>query len=243
MTAAFAAALLDPGLPVPPGLTDPAGRPAGRRFAIYRNNVVVGLTEALATGFPALRRQLGEAEFRALAQAFLRANPPASPLLMFYGAALPRFVAGAGPLAERPWLADLARLDQALRESYHAADAPGVDAAALAALPPERLLAARIRLAPSLRLLSSPWAIHDLWSATGPLTPEARPTDLLILRPGFDPVPHELPPGGGAFVAALRDGQTLAAAMDAAGPDHPLSVTWTLLLTGGALAAIEEPAS
>jgi hypothetical protein len=210
---------------------------------VYRNNVVVGLTEALVVGFPALRRQVGDEEFRALAQAFLRAHPPATPLLMFYGAALPDFMARARPLAGRPWLADLARLDQALRESYHAADATPVDAAALAALPPERLLAARFCLAPALRLLSSPWAIHDLWSAEGPLTPLARLTDILILRPGFDPVPHPLPTGGGAFVAALRDRKTLAGAMDAAGPEHPLTETWTLLLTGGALTAIEETAA
>jgi Putative DNA-binding domain len=240
MTAGFAAALLDPDRPVPAGLTDPAGRPAGRRFSVYRNNVVASLCEALATGFPALHRQLGDEAVRALAGIFVRAHPPASPLLMFYGAALPGFLERFRPLADRPWLADLARLELALRESYHAADAAALDAAAMSALPTGRLLAARFRVAPALQLLRSGWPVLDLWRADGPLRPERRAQDILILRPVFDPEPHLLPPGSAAFVDALRAGQSLGDAMEAAGPDHPFAETWTRLLTGGALTAIEE---
>ena len=43
----FKTALFDPAVMPPAGLSDPAGRPAGKRFDIYRNNVVVSLTEAL----------------------------------------------------------------------------------------------------------------------------------------------------------------------------------------------------
>lgn len=240
MTGAFAAALLDPGRAVPAGLTDPAGRPAGRRFAVYRNNVVVGLTEALATAFPSVCRQLGADSFARLAGVFVRAHPPSSPLLMFYGDALPGFLAGFQPLADRPWAADLARLDLALRESYHAADAAALDAAAIAALPPDRLLAARVRLSPALRLVLSSFPLLDLWRAEGAPAEPPCGQDILVLRPGFDPQPHALPPGGAGFVAALLAGRSLGEAMDAAGSGHPLAETWTLLLTGGALTALEE---
>ncbi len=238
MSTEFAAALLDPGRAVPEGLTGPGGVPAGRRFSVYRNNVVVSLIEALLTGFPATCRQLGERDFRALAGVFLRVHPPTSPLLMFYGAALPGFLEGFAPLRRRPWLADLARLEIALRESYHAADAMPLEAAALAALPPGRMLAAGFGLAPSLRLLSSPWPVLDLWRAETPAAPAHAAQDLVVLRPAFDPEPHILPPGGARFLAALADGLPLGAAIDAAGPDHPLSETWTLLLTRGALTSI-----
>lgn len=43
----FAAALLDPKRAVPPNLVGPDGEPTTKRFAVYRNNVMVGLVEAL----------------------------------------------------------------------------------------------------------------------------------------------------------------------------------------------------
>ncbi len=57
---AFRAAILDADRPAPPDLQDGLGRPAKRRFNVYRNNVAVSLTEALEAGFPAVARLLGE---------------------------------------------------------------------------------------------------------------------------------------------------------------------------------------
>ena len=45
--AQFVPALLDPEAAIPPGLVDRAGRAAGKRFDVYRNNVAVGLADAL----------------------------------------------------------------------------------------------------------------------------------------------------------------------------------------------------
>ena len=61
---AFGAALLDPDLPLPAGVTGPNGKKAQRRFAVYRNNVTVGLVDALAAIFPAIQRLVGEGFFR-----------------------------------------------------------------------------------------------------------------------------------------------------------------------------------
>jgi hypothetical protein len=237
MTSAFAAALLDPARPAPERLTDPQGRPAGRRFDVYRNNVTVGLIEALAKGFPALRRALGADDFRQVARLFLRRHPPQSPVLFRYGHELPAFLGRLAPLQDRPWLADLARLDLALVDSYHAADAAPAAPETLAALSPDRLLAARVALAPSLRLLRSDWPLFDLWQGGAP---SGKAQDVIVLRPEFDPEPHLLPPGGAVFVAALREGAVLGEAMAAAGPDHPLAATWTLLLTRGAVISLHE---
>jgi Putative DNA-binding domain len=244
----FTEALLDPARPPPPGLVDPAGRPAGRRFDIYRNNVTLSLIEALESGFPATAKLLGEDGFRYYARLFARAHPPSSPVLMLYGEGFAEFLADTEPAQRYGFLPDTARLELAIRQSYHSADAAPIDPAALAAMPPDRLMAARIVLAPSLRLVRSPWPIHAIWRANmadGP-TPAMRAEDVLVTRPQWDPAPQLLPPRGAEFVAALVArtpfGEAAEAAAAVAGETFELGAILQLLIANGAIAAIEDPA-
>jgi hypothetical protein len=245
---AFRRAILDPLAPVPDGLRDGQGRPAGRRFAVYRNNVAVGLSDALADGFPALRAILGEDEFRAMAAACLRLYPPKSPLMMEYGAELPAFLEAATQSADHPWLADLARLECALRASYHAADAPVLSPADLSTLPPEQLGGARFTLHPSVHQVRSDWPVASLWRAartgqtSGLSTPDRRSENALIARQGFDPDVHLLLPGDATFVDRLRQGATLeteAVAAQTSAPDHDPTPILTLLMTTDCLTGVE----
>lgn len=241
-TPAFSAALLDPALAVPAGLTGPDGRAAGRRFSVYRNNVAVGLTDALRAGFPVVLKLVGDEFFAAMAGVFLRAHPPRSPLIMLYGAEFADFVAAFPPAAGLPYLADVARLEQALRQSYHAADNDPPDPGLLNGLAPERLLAMGLRLAPATAVLRSAWPVHAIWQANMhaiPLPRDLGPQDVLITRPAFDPVPERLPPGGAAIIAALQAGAALADA-HAASPDADLGAIFTLLLRTNAIAALTE---
>ena len=79
--------------------------------------------------------------------------------MMFYGTDMPGFLARFEPTSRIGYLPDVARLELALRESYHAADAAPVDPAILQATPAETLMASRVGLAPSLRLLRSRWPV------------------------------------------------------------------------------------
>jgi len=235
---AFREALLDGAQPVPDGLTDGAGRPAGRRYAVYRNNVAVALREALETGFPACVSLIGAENFAKVAGLYLRQSPPASPLMMHYGADFPAFLAEFPPLQHIGYLADIARLELAMRHSYHAADATPLDPTRLQGLSEEALMSAQLVLAPATRLIRTPWPLLQIYrfaTVPGSPKPQATPEDVLITRTEFDPQPHALPPGGGAFVAALAAGQPFGAAMDAAGDDFDLPATLSLLLTQGAL--------
>ena len=237
---AFRAALLDAAQPVPDGLLDSTGRAAGRRYAVYRNNVAVSLREALGTGFPAVAGLLGPENFAYAAGRYLREEPPDSPLMMQYGAGFPDFLARQEALARWGYLPDVARLELALRRSYHAADAAPMDPAALQGLSEEALDGARFGIAPAVKLLRSDWPVLSFWRyALRPGSPAPLPEaqDVAILRPGFDPEPHCLPQGGAAFLAALGAGQTFADAVDAAGDGLDLHASFTLLLQGGALTA------
>jgi hypothetical protein len=240
----FAAALLDPEHAVPANLRGPDGAPAGRRFSVYRNNVAVGLKEALAQAFPVLRKLLGEAFFDAMAGVFLRAHPPSSPLMMAYGVEMPAFLAGFPPVAHLGYLPDVARLEIALRESYHAADATPIVPGDLAGIAPAELAALRVTLAPALRLLRSAWPVHGIWSANthGTPVPDLRvPEDVLVTRPAWEPLPLPLPKGGHAFVVALAAQASLGDAVQAAGDDFDLAATIAMLMDGGAITGLKAP--
>ncbi|MBE1283192.1 MAG: DUF2063 domain-containing protein [Rhodobacteraceae bacterium] len=240
----FTAALMDPVHAIPDGLTDAENRPAGRRFDVYRNNVAVSLTEALHTAFPVIAKLLGKQNMDGLAGVFLRKHPPLSPLLMFYGEAFPDFLAGIEQLNHIGYLADVARLELALRHAYHAADATPIKAEALAQLAPEDLMTTTVTLAPAMQVLTSDWPIFDIWqynTQDGADKPRAQAQDVLITRPEYDPLPQLLPPGGAAWIQALQAGQTIGEAHDTAltaNPDFDLGATLALLLQGGALTTL-----
>lgn len=233
---ALAAALLNPDAALPGGLIDPLGRPATRRFNVYRNNVAAGLTRALEAGFPVVRRLVGDEFFGAMAAIHLRAHPPRRPILMLYGADFPDFPAGFPPVMHLGYLPCMARLELAMRHSYHAGDATP--------LPPEalglHLMTARLHLAPSLRLLRSVWPIWSIWQAntTGGATPQMRPEDVVLLRPGFDPKPHLIPPATADFLAALLQNRTLGEAIHSAGPQFDLTEASKLLVANHAITGI-----
>lgn len=237
----FRAPLLDADRAIPEGLTDGMGRPAGARYNVYRNNVAVSLAEALETGFPAIAKLIGPENFRAVAARYLRAAPPTSPLMMHYGAGFPEFLETVEPLAHLGYLSDVARLELALRRSFHAADHTPADPTLLQDVDDDALMACHMALAPSVELLRSPWPIVSIWAFNmrpGSSKPQARPEDALILRAEFDPEQLVLPEGGAGFVTALFRGESFGSAMTAAGDNFDVGVMLNLLFTHRAIAGI-----
>ncbi len=238
----FAAALLDPEAAVPAGLVDPTGRPAPKRFSVYRNNVASSLTRALEAAFPTVRKLVGDEFFAAMAVVFLRAHPPKSRMLVLFGEEMPVFLESFPPVAHLGYLPDVARLDQAMRESYHAADSQPLSEAAFQRLLGEDIAALRLRLAPSLRLIRSRWPICAIWAANheGGPKPAPKAEDALVLRPEFDPRPWPLPAGGGVLVQELLAGRTLGESLDTAGEMPDLPNILGHLVTGRAIIGVLE---
>lgn len=245
---AFAAALLDPGLPPPAGLIAWNGSDPGRRFAVYRNNVIVSLVDALADTFPVTQELVGEAFFRAMARTFAFAHPPGSRVMAFYGAEFPAFVAAFPPASGVAYLADVARLEYLRVLACHAADADPLAADDIAAAldDPEALPSLWMMLHPSLHILSSRFAVASLWGADqglldiSEIVPEA-PETALVLRHGLDVEVLRILPADGAFIAALHDGAALGDAVQAAGSGFDPSGALGLLLQKGAVVRIEFP--
>lgn len=238
----FAPALLDPASALPPGVTAPGGRAAEARFNVYRNNVVVGLKEALATGFPVLVKLVGEEFFNAMAGVFVRAHPPRTRILATYGTALPEFLEGFEPVAHLPYLADVARLELALRRAYHAGDATPISPDALST---PHLEVARLRFAPAVQVLTSPYSIYTIWQAnTDPNASPARggAEAVLVTRPDWDPRPALISTADARFMTALMEGGPFGKALATAGEGYDLAPLLTLLLNMKCITAIEVPA-
>jgi hypothetical protein len=240
--AAFAAALLDGASPAPPGLRAWNGSDPARRYAVYRNNVAVSLTTALAETFPVVRRLVGDEFFDAMARSYVREHPPVSPVLAHYGEAFADWLAAFAPARALPYLPDMARLERARVAAWHAADAVPIAPEAIAARLADAasLPASQPVLHPSCRVLRSPYAIHALWSAhqqddDWPPIDIDVPCAMLVLRdPADDVLVIGLDTGAADFIAALCDAACLADALQRA-PGLDLAGTLALLLRHGAI--------
>ena len=163
--AVFARALLDPDRPTPAAVAGPNGKTATKRYNVYRNNVTVSLINALAAVYPAVMRITGAEFFRTMARIHARATPPTSPLLFEYGRAFPDFIDRYEYAQSMPWLADVARIERAWLDAYHAADAQPLIPQALASIPPERLDGVVLTPHPATRIVRSRFPAVTIFAA------------------------------------------------------------------------------
>lgn len=239
----FVSGLLNPDAPTPEGLLAPDNGCIETRYAVYRNNVTSSLIEALEVGFPATREFLGQRYFHALAAEFVRGKPPDSPILSLYGAALPGFIERFPPLSNKPWLADIARLELARRESNDSLDGicdaiQQLDAATAETLP--QLVPQKH---PSVRWMTSRWPVYSLWRhRTTP--PTLEPESVLIVRPGLEVRECLLPAGGVEFLAAINGRRSLndiAVVLYEQNPNIDLPALMSLLIQQGAISHFSQP--
>ncbi len=237
---AFAQALLDPALPAPNGLSTWNGSDPTTRFAVYRNNVMVSLIDALADTYPVVQALVGEEFFRAMARVFAQAKPPRSAVMAYYGREFAAFVDAFSPAASVPYLGDVARLEMARVLAYHAADVAPIQTGALqqALADPEQLLSLRLVLHPSVHTVTSAFSVLSIWAAhqADSSVPSVDPDvaqAVLVFRNDLDVDMLDIAPEIEAFVSALQTGQTLLDAADKASqiePEFDLANALALLL-------------
>jgi len=240
--ALFVGALLDPERPAPALVAGPNSKAVANRYNVYRNNVTVSLINALRAAFPATQRITGEDFFRAMARFYVRAKPPISPLLFEYGRDFPDFIDQYEYARPVPWLADVARIERAWLDAYHAADAQALAPHTLASIPPERLAGTVFSPHPATRVLRSRFSALSIFGAHKRNDPVARvdaaePEDTLVTRPELEVVARRLPPGGATFLEHLASGHPLGAAVAAAlaeDPSFDLSTNIAGMLEAGA---------
>jgi hypothetical protein len=187
----------------------------------HRHNGIVSFTDALASRFPVCRALVGDELFQAMAASFMKQSPVRSPVLTPYEDAFCDFI-GTFPSARSvPYLADVARLESALFSASHAEHTPPLTVDELASLAPCRWDQMRVELLPSVRIVTSRYAIVSVWEAhvrgRSPFAIDSSvPEDALVARPDLEAEIHRLHPGGALFVSKLLGDATLGAAASAA---------------------------
>ncbi len=226
----WAAALLDPGRPVAPGLTAWDNSDAAVRFAVHRNNVMSSLIDALAQTFPVVQALVGVEFFRAMAGVFVRGFPPSSKILAFYGTGFPEFLSTFEPAQAVPYLTDVAALEMARVKAYHAADVqPVAEAAVAVALNSgDAIENLKIVFHPSLTVLNSRFAAVSIWAAhQTPQDVDLSELDIgvaesaLIFRRALDVVVMPVPVATACFIHELNTVSQLGEAANRARFRYP----------------------
>lgn len=161
----FAAAVLDGAQTDFARRVRGAGLSGARRLRVYRNNALLNLTGALEAVYPVVRRVVGEGFFRYAAAQYIARHPSCSGDLHEFGERFPAFLQFFAPASELVYLPDVARLEWAYHEVFHAAGHPPLDLAALARVSAERQAELRFELHPAARLLESAFPILRIWQA------------------------------------------------------------------------------
>ncbi len=217
-------------------------------FAVYRNTVRLACVEALAANHPTVVQLVGEAWFGDAAAIFAAAHPPRDGALAGYGEGFAEFLAGFAPAREFVYLSAVAQLDRCWTEAHLAADAPVLAAAALAALVPAELAAARLVPHPAARWVRFPtlpaltiWRRHREALALDGDLPWVGENALLV-RPVDTVQWHAVDAATLAFLDASAEGASFAAALDAAAAADPrcgVGAWLPALIGAGAFTRIE----
>ena len=216
---------------------------SAERLAVYRHNLHSNWRGALADTHPVVERLVGPAFFGEAARRYALAHPSASGDLNRFGAGFAAFLGAYEHARDLPYLADVARLEWAWHECFHAADAPALDLAALASVPPERHGEIRFALHPALRLVESAHPILAIWEANQPGrdgTPDRLEgaDRVLVHRPQLDVEVTRLDPQAFAFLGAIDAGLSFEAAAERAAFDDPACLLGALQRFAGSRAIV-----
>jgi len=194
------------------------------RLAVYRNNVLHNLTDALRDVYPVVLRLTGEDWFGQAARTHIHRHPSRSGDLNDYGREFADYLAGLEVVIhDLPYLPDTARLEWQVHEAFHAADAGPLDLERLARVPADAYALLCFHLHPSCRLLQSDYPVQRIWRVNQPgytgeetVNLQEGGAAMLVFRDADYTIGVEaLDATAFRFIAGLKRGLSLSAIADA----------------------------
>jgi hypothetical protein len=246
----FAADIWDENLNRLNGLIMDGRLPAERLFQVYRNNFWISIEDALSEIYGVVKRLVGEQFFSLLVDRYLRRYPPRHGNMHRLGRDLPVFLCDFRPAEGLPYLADVARLEWAFHQVFHAPDVKPFNPGILADVEPGHMTRLRFTLSSSSRIVYSPFPIFEIWRVNQTDYAGDQSVDLdsggesvLLTRPGLIVELHKLAPADARFLRRLASGGNLGKATQTAldcSPDFDLTGALSRYLSNGTLIADEK---
>ena len=205
-----------------------------------------GLLDGLIRHFPVTRRVAGDESFDAMVRRFIVAERSCPARRFPNWEAFPSFLRGQGKAASIEYAADIADLEVARGKAKYAADVRPIGAQAFPSLAAEL----RLVLHPSIFLVASRFPIVTIWETNQSEHQDGRVDRwsaecALVARPFLEVEVRRFSPGGHAFISALSQGRTIAAALDAAtatDPTFDIAINRALLIEANIVIGICEQA-
>lgn len=221
------AELLEGGAAIP-GIFASGPVPIGRALEVHRATIESGFVRVLALGYPTVEALVGADFFGRVALDYH--DTPASrrdPTLADYGQAFPGFVTDYAAVQSLPYLADVARLDQAVDRCQGAEDASEpfiIDETVSLELP--RSLTLLAMAFPAVEIRAAVFNGDD--GALGKLDIAPHRRAAAVWRSGRSVVVSPMAPSAMRFLATLKAGAAPDAALAAAACEQPADVLTTL---------------
>lgn len=199
-------------------VADTGGLAKAGRAGIYFNAYRIRLLDTLKDSFDKTWSWLGDERFESAALRYIADHPPSRFSLRPFGHAFADWLQAAWP--DDPEVAELARLDWAMRQAFDAADAEPLTARTLAAFTDEDWARVVFRLHPSAQLLHMTRNTMDMWHAmdrseTPPgISVLAEPGWLIVWRKGFQPHFRSIDPLERRLLESIRQGLAFSAACE-----------------------------
>lgn len=191
-----------------------------KRLAVYASGYLDRSRQGLAETYPAVEHILGRSTFARLSFEYAERHPSHDYNLSAVGRGLPDFLIAHTLTKRLPFLPDLARLEWAITQAFHAHEAPPMDKAALQAISPDQWGSMRLVFQKSVHGIVSDWPILELWKART----EAResididlvnhPQRVLVRREGTRVHCEALEAESFALLEALLIGQSVSEACE-----------------------------
>lgn len=135
-----------------------------QRLGIYADAYFYRLLDCLKEDFPATAAVAGDS-FERIVRAYLGRHPPTEPSIFYAGRYLADFLANHHPHERWPFLAELARLERTLVETFHDPDAMALTASDVRAIAPADWPKLSLRTHPAVHLLDCGWRVNDVLRA------------------------------------------------------------------------------